>query len=249
MEKILYLRSDKTVLRRDDKIVKIFSGSYSKADVLNEALNQARAEETNLNVPTVYEVTKADGKWAIVSQYIEGKTLRAMMEENPEKREEYLDYFIGLQMAIHAEKCPLLIRMRDKLRRKIADAEDIEATTRYDLIDRLERMPTHYKVCHGDFNPTNAVFTEEGEEYLLDFSHAAAGDPLTDAAITYLYFYLREGERAAEEYLGIFLAESGAGEAEAKKRLPLAAAVWLLRANEEEKEKLLPFLKNAAETA
>ena len=43
MEKILYLRSDKTVLRRDDKIVKIFSGSYSKADVLNEALNQARA--------------------------------------------------------------------------------------------------------------------------------------------------------------------------------------------------------------
>ena len=122
MEKILYLRSDKTVLRRDDKIVKIFSGSYSKADVLNEALNQARAEETNLNVPTVYEVTKADGKWAIVSQYIEGKTLRAMMEENPEKREEYLDYFIGLQMAIHAEKCPLLIRMRDKLRRKIAHA-------------------------------------------------------------------------------------------------------------------------------
>lgn len=85
MEKILYLRSDKTVLRRDDKIVKIFSGSYSKADVLNEALNQARAEETNLNVPTVYEVTKADGKWAIVSQYIEGKTLRAMMEENPRK--------------------------------------------------------------------------------------------------------------------------------------------------------------------
>ena len=141
MEKILYLRSDKTVLRRDDKIVKIFSGSYSKADVLNEALNQARAEETNLNVPTVYEVTKADGKWAIVSQYIEGKTLRAMMEENPEKREEYLDYFIGLQMTIHAEKCPLLIRMRDKLRRKIADAEDIEATTRYDLIDRLERRP------------------------------------------------------------------------------------------------------------
>ena len=55
------------------------------------------------------------------------------------------------------------------------------------------------------------------------------------------------GRNGTTEYVGA--AESGAGEAEAKKRLPLAAAVWLLRANEEEKEKLLPFLKNAAETA
>ena len=55
------------------------------------------------------------------------------------------------------------------------------------------------------------------------------------------------GAQADMEVVGA--AESGAGEAEAKKRLPLAAAVWLLRANEEEKEKLLPFLKNAAETA
>lgn len=227
MEKILYLRSDKTVLRRDDKIVKIFSGSYSKADVLNEALNQARAEETNLNVPTVYEVTKADGKWAIVSQYIEGKTLRAMMEENPEKREEYLDYFIGLQMAIHAEKCPLLIRMRDKLRRKIADAEDIEATTRYDLIDRLERMPTHYKVCHGDFNPSNVIITAEGKPYIVDWVYATQGCASADVAYSYLLFCQSDGDAFAERYLDRYAEKSGTDKSYIKRWIPIVACANL----------------------
>ena len=236
MEKILYLRSDKTVLRRDDKIVKIFSGSYSKADVLNEALNQARAEETNLNVPTVYEVTKADGKWAIVSQYIEGKTLRAMMEENPEKREEYLDYFIGLQMAIHAEKCPLLIRMRDKLRRKIADAEDIEATTRYDLIDRLERMPTHYKVCHGDFNPSNIIITDDGTPYIIDWSHATQGNASADAARTYLLFWLNGDIDAAKKYLNLFCEKSDTAIQYVQKWMPIVAASQTVKGNAAERE-------------
>ena len=170
------------------------------------------------------------------------------MKAHPEKRKEYLGMLVRLQISVHEKACGLLPRLTDKIGRGIALAKSYGADGAA-LNAIVSTLPEKNCFCHGDFNPTNAVFTEEGEEYLLDFSHAAAGDPLTDAAITYLYFYLREGERAAEEYLGIFLAESGAGEAEAKKRLPLAAAVWLLRANEEEKEKLLPFLKNAAETA
>ena len=72
LDKIIAVRTSKTVYRDGDTVVKVFDEDYRKTDVLNEALNQARVEETGLRIPKVLEVTKVDGKWAIVSEYIEG---------------------------------------------------------------------------------------------------------------------------------------------------------------------------------
>ncbi len=74
--------------------------------MLNEALNQARIEETGLNIPRVLEVTVIDGKWTIVSDYIKGKTLAQLMQENPEKKDEYLNLFVDLQLEMHSKTCP-----------------------------------------------------------------------------------------------------------------------------------------------
>ena len=38
-------RKTKTVYKDNDKTIKLFVENYSKADILNEALNQARVEE------------------------------------------------------------------------------------------------------------------------------------------------------------------------------------------------------------
>ena len=72
-DKILALRNSKTIYRHGDKVIKVFDETFSKADILNEALNQARVEETGLNIPKLLEVTTIDGKWALVIEYIEGK--------------------------------------------------------------------------------------------------------------------------------------------------------------------------------
>lgn len=85
-EKMIAVRNNKTVYRDGDKCIKVFNSDYSKADVLNEALNQARIEQTGLRVPKILEVTVIDGKWSIVSEYIKGKTLAQLMEEKPAKR-------------------------------------------------------------------------------------------------------------------------------------------------------------------
>ena len=47
-DRIIAVRNDKTVFRDSDRCLKVFNDGYSKADVLNEALNQARLEETPL---------------------------------------------------------------------------------------------------------------------------------------------------------------------------------------------------------
>ena len=70
LDRVIAVRNSKTIYRDGDKCVKVFNENYSKSDVLNEALNQARIEETGLNIPKILEVTMIDGKWAIVTEYI-----------------------------------------------------------------------------------------------------------------------------------------------------------------------------------
>ena len=53
LEKVIAVRTNKMVYRDGDKAIKIFDDNFSKADVLNEALNQARVEETGLNIPKI----------------------------------------------------------------------------------------------------------------------------------------------------------------------------------------------------
>ena len=122
LERIIAVRTSKTVYRDGDYAIKVFDKEYSKADILNEALNQARVEETALHVPKIIEVAKFDGKWAIVSEFIEGKTLSALMEEHPEKYDEYLSYFVDLQMLVHEQRSPLLNKLKDKMNRKISES-------------------------------------------------------------------------------------------------------------------------------
>ena len=105
-ENILAVRPGKTIYREGNTLVKVFDESYAKPDILNEALNQARVENIGINVPKVLEVKMIDGKWAIVSEFIEGKTLAQLMQENPAKKDEYLEMFVDLQMQVHAAKCP-----------------------------------------------------------------------------------------------------------------------------------------------
>ena len=104
LDRVIAVRNNKTIYRDGDRCVKVFNEDYSKADVLNEALNQARIEETGLNIPKILEVTMVDGKWAIVSEYIKGKTLAQLMEEDSEKNDEYLELLVDLQLSVHAKK-------------------------------------------------------------------------------------------------------------------------------------------------
>ena len=140
LDRIIAVRNNKTVYRDGDRCLKVFNEGYSKADVLNEALNQARIEETGLNIPRVLEVTVIDGKWTIVSDYIKGKTLAQLMQENPEKKDEYLNLFVDLQLEMHSKTCPLLNKLKDKMNRKICQT-DLSATVRYDLISSTGRTP------------------------------------------------------------------------------------------------------------
>ena len=241
LERVIAVRNSKTIYRDGDRCIKVFDADYSKADVLNEALNQARVEETGLNIPKVIEVTTIDGKWAIVSEYIKGKTLAQLMEENPEKKDEYLAMFVDLQLLVQSKTNPLLNKLKDKMNRKISMAE-LDATTRYDLHTRLEGMPKHNKLCHGDFNPSNIIIAEDGTPYILDWSHATQGNASADAARTYLLFWLSGDIEGAKRYLDLFCEKSDTAKQYVQKWMPIVAASQSVKGNKEEREFLLSWV-------
>lgn len=235
---VIAQRTTKTIYRDGDKAIKVFDEDFSKADVLNEALNQARIEETGLCVPKILEVTKVDGKWAIVSEFIEGKTLAQLMEEQPDKFDEYLDLFVSLQLEVHSKQSPLLNKLKDKMNRKIKEAQ-LDATTRYELHTRLEGMPKHTKVCHGDFHPSNVIIRTDGTPFILDWSHATQGNASADVARTYLLFSLVGDSEKAEKYLNLFCKKSDTAKQYVQKWLPIVAASQSVKGKTEEREFLL----------
>ena len=237
---VIAQRKYKTIYRDGDKAVKVFDKEYSKAEVLNEALNQTRIEETGLNIPKILGVNMIDGKWAIVNEYIEGKTLAQLMEENPDKKDEYIELLVDLQMDVHSRKSPLLTKLKDKMNRKIS-LSTLDATTRYELHTRLEGMPKHNKVCHGDFNPSNVIIAEDGTAYILDWSHATQGNASADVARTYLLFCLQGDDIGAEKYLNVFCKKSDTAKQYVQKWMPIVAASQSVKENEEEREFLLKW--------
>ena len=241
LDTIIAERINKKIYHDGDKVIKLFTKDYSKADVLNEALNHARVEETGLNIPELYEVTRIDGKWAIVSQYIEGENLADLIAANPKKYDEYMAMFVDLQLEIQSKTCTLLSRLKDKMNRKI-DLTELDDTTKYDLHTRLDGMKKHNKLCHGDYTPSNIIITPDGTPYVLDWAHATQGNASADAARTYLKFCLNGNIAGADKYLDLFCKKSNTDKRYVQSWMPIVAASQSVKKEQKEKEILLSWV-------
>ncbi|MCH5162275.1 MAG: aminoglycoside phosphotransferase family protein [Clostridiales bacterium] len=231
-------RPNKTVYRDGDLCYKVFAADYNKSDIFNEALNQTRVEETGLFIPKVHEVKRLDdGRLAIVMDYVAGKSLAELTEEHPEKRSEYLERLIDVQLSMHKLSSPNLNKQRDKFDRKI-DLSDLDAATRYELHVRLDAMPKHKKLCHGDFNPSNVIITDDNRACIIDWSHATIGNAAADTARTYLLYKLAGDDDGAEEYITTFCKKSGAPRKHVQAWLPIVAASQMVKDKPGEKEML-----------
>ncbi len=241
-ENKIVTRPYKTVYKDGDRIVKVFEKEHGKANIFNEALCHARVEESGLAIPEVLEVSKIDDKWALSIRYVEGDTLEALMKKNPDNLKEYLEQFVDLQLSMHAKKAPRLTLQKDKFTRKINSLKkEIDATTRYELCTRLNAMPTHTKLCHGDFSPENVIVGEDGSLTIIDWAHATIGNASAEAASTYLQFALKD-QKVADLYLDLFCKKSDTAKQYVQSWLPIVAAVQLTKGIKEEKEFLLKWI-------
>ena len=132
----------------------------------------------------------------------------------------------------------MLNSLTEKLSRKIRQS-NLSATTRIDLHHRLENLPQQNHVCHGDFNPSNIVITEDGTPYILDWSHATQGNVCADIARTYLHLLYSGDTDTATQYLDRFCEKSNTDVRDVQKWIPIVAASQSVKSNTLEREFLL----------
>ena len=244
LDNVIARRTTKEVYKDGDKTIKLFVENYSKANILNEALNQARVEEgTDLRIPKLVAVTKIENRWALVSEHIEGTPLDVLMREHPEKQDEYLNLFVDTQLNILSKRVPLLTPIKDKFRRKLSEATNIDDNVKYDLMHRLEGMKNHRKLCHGDYNPSNVIVMENGEVCVIDWSHVTQGNASADAARTFLLFSMNGETELAEKYLKLFSVKSEIPVNHLQRWIPIVAATQMTKGKPEEQDFLRKWIE------
>ena len=241
---ILEEKSYKTVYREGNVIVKAFTPSHPMSDVYNEAYIHACVEDAGVPVPKLLGVSMLNGGWAISMEYVAGKTLSELAQENPDRIDEYLEKLVDIQLEVGGYRVRHLRNTRMKMEDSIKTLTEIDASTRYELLQRIHGMAQHSKLCHGDLVPSNIVIKEDGSWCVLDWAHASAGNAGADAAITYMRFSL-DAPELAEKYLRLFCKKADMPIQYIQTWMPVVAAAQLTKHKEAERELLEKWISVA----
>lgn len=241
LEKKLAEGKNNIVYQNGELAVKVFKEKYPKADVLSEALITAQIEDIGLNIPKIKEVSVIDGKWAITMDYVPGKTIEQLMKENPDKKEEYLNMMVDLQIEMHSKTCPILKKLRDKMYERINNLDSLDDAKKYELLTRLDGAPKHKKLCHGDFTPQNVIISDiDGKPYIIDWNHATIGNASADIARSYLWLSLYMPD-IADKYMETFCRKTNTDKVYVQKWLPVVAAARLYNNIPEERDLIMKW--------
>ena len=242
MKKCIAKNNNKAVYVDGGFAKKVFEPAYNKSDVLYEALNTARVEDAGVNIPKLVSVSVEDGKWTITSEYVEGMTMTELLAAHPEKADEYINAFVDYQIDFNKRTNPLLIKLKDKLNRQINSLTNVNNATIYELLTRLESMPKHTKLCHGDYCTDNVIVSIDKDNNItkitaVDWVHATQGNASADAANTYLMLKLSNAA-LAEKYLDMFCQKTNTKKNYVTGWLPIMAAARLTKKNPAERDVL-----------
>jgi aminoglycoside phosphotransferase (APT) family kinase protein len=207
------------------KIVKIFNDGLPDTQAEYEAGKQRYAFDCGLPVPLVYEVTKVNGRPAIVMEHIEGRTIGELILGDMSKLEQYMRLSVDIQRRIQAVKAPGMALMADKLRREIASARLLRDGQKDALAKKLRAMKCGGHLCHGDCHVLNLIL-KEGHVTILDWVDASAGDIRADACRTWL-LYTEVSADLADLYLRLYCDQSGIPRDEILQWAPIVAGARL----------------------
>lgn len=232
------------VYESDGLAVRAYNKPEYKEKCLYAALAHARVEtaldHSFIKMPVLREVSVVDGRWAIAMDFVKGKTLQQLMDENPDKIDTYMNQFVDIHCEIHTQHMPLLSKLKDKTARQIKSLGEIDEIKKYELLTRLDSMPKHIKLCHGNFEPKNVIINDEGT-YVINWGSARQGNASADVARTYLLLCLNNPD-VADMYLDKWCAKSGTSKKYVQAWLPIVAAAQLTKANEKDKPLLMKWL-------
>lgn len=242
----------------DKKIVKLFRKGMGKKGVLYEFKMCQLIQRILDNVPKAYEFIEYEGRYGIVYERLFGQDMLKAIMKSLFKVDSYSRKLAKYHLDIHKTVDEDMSSVKEKLINDINAAEVLSEEYK-DIIKRyLEELPDGNKLCHFDFHPRNIILIND-EPYIIDWMTACKGASSADTARTLILIEFGEIEhmpvimkkiltilkkRIGKVYIKEYLKISGESMEDINKwKMPIAAArlrEWL---TDNEKEKLLKFVK------
>lgn len=227
----------------DNKIVKVFNDFLPDTESINEANKQKYAYSCGLPVPKVLEVTKINGKQAIIMEYVKGETLADLMLKDNEQAEYYMNISVDMQLEIHSIIPDAIELMYDKLYRQIESVTKLDKRQKSYLLNRLESFTYENRLCHGDFHLFNLIMSDN-QVVVIDWVDSSAGDIRADIYRTYL-LYSQFSSELADMYLRLYCEKSGLLRSEVFQWAPIIAGARLSESvSSENSERLMEIINH-----
>ncbi|MEN2768601.1 phosphotransferase family protein [Ornithinibacillus xuwenensis] len=214
-----------TIYLWDQKIIKVFHDYLPDNEASYEAEKQMYVYSLGVTVPKIIDVTKIDGRQAIVMEHVKGKTIGELLMEDEGKTDYYMNVSVDEQLKIHQISPDSLEPMSDKLARQIEAAPILDISQKTALLKKLGAFTYKKRLCHGDFHVYNLIMTPT-DVAIIDWVDSSAGDVRADVYRTYL-LYLQVSADLAELYLHLYCEKSSLSKEEILQWAPIIAAARL----------------------
>lgn len=231
------------VVEKDGISYKLFDKSFTKNEIYYEAMLHSLAENSGLPVPRLRGVQEIDERIAILTDYIDGKTILQLIEEEPNKLDYYIDLFCSVHIAFLSKTISDVKKLKHRLMKEISSAPIICDIKKFELQMKLASMNEYNNFCHGNLNLDNVMLDTHGDIYVLDWVAASRGNACADVAAAYLNLTLISGEIAGK-YLRCYSEKTNTPIDYVNEWLPVVAAAQLNKKHlgKEEKAILLAWL-------
>lgn len=161
----------------EDRVCKLFVAGYPEDAARQEFENAERMASLGLPVPACHAFLKADNRYGIVYERIDGGDLLQVLcaAQDVDKAAETL---ARLHTQILNCRAPELRSYKDFIRGVAAGRDPA-------LLQKLETLPDGDVLCHGDFHPGNVLFDRDGAARVIDFMNLCKGPREYDIARSY----------------------------------------------------------------
>ena len=168
----------------DGQVVKLFRPAIPPSAAEREAGRARAARAAGVPTPAVLAVVTCAGRAGIVFEQVDDRTMLDALLARPERGPELAGVLAAMHAQMHAHDAPpSWPDQHDRWRRRLGAGAGLPRRVVRRLVDLLERLPTGRSLCHGDFHPGN-VMLANAAPLVIDWSDAAAGDPIGDVART-----------------------------------------------------------------
>ena len=190
-----------------DTIIKVYFNPDSLPDIHRERELARRAFV--LGVPTAipYDVVRVGESYGSVFELLNAKSFAALIKEEPEKLDFYVDMYVDLLRKIHST----VVRPEDMPdMREVAIGwagflrDYLPAEKAEKLVKLVEAVPVDHHMMHGDYHLKN-VMLQNGEALLIDMDTLCQGHPVFELASIFNAYcgFSTTDHKAVERFLGI----------------------------------------------